>query len=1579
MPTLRQRIAHLLGSSTNHDILTPPRRMRSTQCELETLEPRLLFSANMLGHTDLSSPVGSLFYDSIREASGPLADAASWSVDFLQNSYLGGIAGNQLPEISGEAFTSVFFGGKAGLSVGLGGFESDLLAARSGFAIQQSFSPTGEETIKFSRAMSFTADLEFLGIGVGDGALEAEQYLRVSEDSLGVISYHYGASFSAGWSAGWNIEIGAEVPIGPVAVSLFTSAGVEAGTDYVINIERETTEAQLLSTTGQSSLGLAIADTFFPISGGGYDWVRELGLDLLGGQFGLGGEMIVDATLDTESPLYNIAHGSGEITASLLRSVGASAEMAIGAEAGLSAATLVDLEGGLIMAVGYGAAITSPLIQLTGSSFSQLMPSTDPQDDYGDDRTHATSFPHTNVSQLGAFHEPGDEDWLRVSVRPFESYTYTTLPGTGLSTAPTFELYQIGSATPFLSSSASGANQVATFSPDIAGDIVMRITNNSQSVGEYGIEFTATRLPLVGIVASSPLAVEGGPDGVFRVTSDTVGNNLNVYYLVSGSANPSNDYIPLDGVVLVPGLVGSSDVTVAALEDNILEGDETVEVLIAESSQYIRNPFTSSASVVIQDQQSTQSGNLSIAFPSSHPHNGTPFAITATLVDDNAAPISGAEVTFTRSALTTGAWTDAAGNPIPLPNNGLTDINGQSIQYYRPGELGPMTFTVNAGGESETIVVNAVAPSDIDITIQPTSAGGTNRFALDVFFSSQSSGVGLDGGTARLTTSLGGFVTDSGLQSTYDVPINHRGYADPDPLLELPGSGSATITVTYLEGNVTHSETIPFTVGAGAVVDSHYDLPDSNNMLLLDRGNSRIAGLMQGVGLGIWDPYSLERTVFLDRNDPSLDSDLDNWSFSRTLSFSDNESRVVTSESGDLTVFGTNPLWPSANIDTPVPDPDVSADFNPSGTQFVTSGDDSTNEVRIRNLSAGTVRVLYSSSDGELGAVDWSPDGSLIAFVGFADDSGIPNSELFIYNASTGALVRRTQLGEELNNGGSLAWSPDSQMIAVQGEDEVIWLMDRNGNPVSGGHRLVLQDDASNEIEWSPDGQYLAILRRGDGVEIWSVANRQRVATLQGVSGGNDRASLLAWRDDSAVLFATSQSNTVPARIYAPFDLSNPGISWSSSDVSGGQTALSDVSIDVIATDATGLHPDSLAYSIDGGNTWIQAPLTFAPTGGGPNGDWNTTINQSLVLGINTIELRVTDLAGNQSFEQITIERVSSPMLAVYFGATPLTDSQASPIDLGLTTQGQVGTELLLTVFNTGGQPLTLLPASMIGSGVEVTQQPAASVAPAASTVIGVRLTGDAEGVVNATLSLGHDGGGDGDFNLSFVGQVDPAVATNPEIDLRGLTVSIVDGDTTPDAADGTFFGSVDVDAASPVLRTFTIHNTGSAALGLTGSPIVQLSGSSAFSISSQPGSMTVAPGGSVSFEIAFDPAAIGPHSASVTIENDDADEDPYTFVISGEGTTVSQTGMVAHYTFENTLADVSGNGVNGTGSGNVTYGAGVTGQAVYLDGASHVSLGDAFDDPGDLSAAFWFRPDSSGPDVYQRLFTKHVDGSGLS
>jgi hypothetical protein len=210
------------------------------------------------------------------------------------------------------------------------------------------------------------------------------------------------------------------------------------------------------------------------------------------------------------------------------------------------------------------------------------------------------------------------------------------------------------------------------------------------------------------------------------------------------------------------------------------------------------------------------------------------------------------------------------------------------------------------------------------------------------------------------------------------------------------------------------------------------------------------------------------------------------------------------------------------------------------------------------------------------------------------------------------------------------------------------------------------------------------------------------------------------------------------------------------------------------------------------------------------------------------------------------------------------------------------------TIRNTGGAALNLNGSPKVqisgSSNFTVITQPISPVAAGGgTTVFQIQFTPTSTGLKTATVLIYNNDSDENPYDFVIQG----TGATVPEIEILGNSQVIVDGDSTPSTSDHTDFGSV-IPGGS-IIRTFTIRNTGGAALDLNGSPKVQISGSSNFTVITQPISPVAAGGGTTVFQIQFTPTSIGLKTATVLIYNNDSDENPYDFVIQGTGATVPE------------------------------------------------------------------------------------------
>ena len=111
--------------------------------------------------------------------------------------------------------------------------------------------------------------------------------------------------------------------------------------------------------------------------------------------------------------------------------------------------------------------------------------------------------------------------------------------------------------------------------------------------------------------------------------------------------------------------------------------------------------------------------------------------------------------------------------------------------------------------------------------------------------------------------------------------------------------------------------------------------------------------------------------------------------------------------------------------------------------------------------------------------------------------------------------------------------------------------------------------------------------------------------------------------------------------------------------------------------------------------------------------------------------------------------------------------------------------------------------------------------------------------------------------------------------------INLMQGDTNISGGGSHDFGSKTVETDSDTV--FTIENTGTADLTLT-TPLT-IVGDAAFSIQTPLAASPVAPSGNTTFTVRFTPTSVGSKTATISIANNDSDENPYVLTIKGVGT----------------------------------------------------------------------------------------------
>lgn len=332
----------------------------------------------------------------------------------------------------------------------------------------------------------------------------------------------------------------------------------------------------------------------------------------------------------------------------------------------------------------------------------------------------------------------------------------------------------------------------------------------SYTVGVPGaatVTITDDERPTVTLSATDNLAGEAGPDtGTFTVTrTGPITAPLTVNYAVAGSAANGVDYQTLSGSVIIPAGSATSVITITPIDDDLVEGAESVLLTITASPDYaVGTPGI--ALLNIADDDISQ------------------VTVTATdPVATEAGPTTGA-FTFTRTGDTTSALTvfftrsgtaQVGGGAPDIPNLGSSVIipAGESSASVT---ITPLQDNLVEGDETVILTINpnlsyvVGTPDRATVTIVDDPAI-VNITATDA----DASEAGLNPGVF-IFTRAGGNIAASltiGLSRT-GTAGNNVDFAIISGLVTIPANQtSATVTITPLpDNNVEGDETVILTI-----------------------------------------------------------------------------------------------------------------------------------------------------------------------------------------------------------------------------------------------------------------------------------------------------------------------------------------------------------------------------------------------------------------------------------------------------------------------------------------------------------------------------------------------------------------------------------------------------------------------------------------------------------------------------------------------------------------------------------------------------------------------------------------------
>jgi len=218
-------------------------------------------------------------------------------------------------------------------------------------------------------------------------------------------------------------------------------------------------------------------------------------------------------------------------------------------------------------------------------------------------------------------------------------------------------------------------------------------------------------------------------------------------------------------------------------------------------------------------------------------------------------------------------------------------------------------------------------------------------------------------------------------------------------------------------------------------------------------------------------------------------------------------------------------------------------------------------------------------------------------------------------------------------------------------------------------------------------------------------------------------------------------------------------------------------------------------------------------------------------------------------------------------------------LDFGSQTIGFT-TDLSFRIDNDGSNDLDISSITITGDYTIVSPAAPFTVTGGASQTVTVRFTPTANGTRTGLITINNNDADEFDCMVNLTGE---GLSPAPEINVTGGGNSITgDGLNVPVGFNNTLFASRAIGASQN--KVFVINNEGTLDLNIS-SIVIGGSHPGDFMIFGTPPGNTITSGNSENLEIRFTPTAAGVRTATITINNDDADESGFVYNIQGTGT----------------------------------------------------------------------------------------------
>jgi subtilase family serine protease len=319
-------------------------------------------------------------------------------------------------------------------------------------------------------------------------------------------------------------------------------------------------------------------------------------------------------------------------------------------------------------------------------------------------------------------------------------------------------------------------------------------------VGNFRFPSCTSALPVVTVIATDATATEAGPTAgavTFSRTGSTDAE-LVVSFTARGTATPGVDYVPLPTTATIPAGAASTTLAVEALDDSLIEKDETVDVTLSPDSAYTVGTPSAANVTIVNDDLPPDLVISALSAPASG-GAGAAIAVTDTTKNQGGGAAAASTTGFYLSTNNTLDATDVALGSRPVPALGLGATSSASTSLTIPPGTTSGTYFLIAKADTVDALLEAQEGNNTsarsisigpDLVVTALTVPGTAAAGAAIVVSETTKNQG--GGPAG-ASSTRFYLSSNGIFDGGDTPLGGRAVAPLAPGATSPGSTSLTI------------------------------------------------------------------------------------------------------------------------------------------------------------------------------------------------------------------------------------------------------------------------------------------------------------------------------------------------------------------------------------------------------------------------------------------------------------------------------------------------------------------------------------------------------------------------------------------------------------------------------------------------------------------------------------------------------------------------------------------------------------------------------------------------------------------